>query len=244
MASLTSSARLKIKIILFVILLLNGGLWYTTHNIQPKWPGVPPVPSYKGSLMMSLSDTQFSYRLGALTLQNIGDTGGRVTPLKEYDYQALNKWFELLWALDNNSSHVPLIVAYYFGAVRDNPESIRVVIDYLAKVGDNPRGENWRWLAQAVFLAKYRLENLDLAMDLAVRLANIKLPHGELPMWARHMPAFILEAQGDKDAAIAFVEAILTTTKNLHPNEINFMLSFLEERLGVDVKKRYGLDYK
>lgn len=227
---------LRLKMALFLWLFLCAVLWFGSHLVQAKWPGVPPVPSMGGAVSMALGDRQFSYRMGALTLQTLGDDGGRVTPLKKYDYAKLAAWFGLLKKLDAVSDHVPLIAAYYFGATRE-PDQARIVANYLAEIGQNPSGEKWRWLAHAVFLARYRANDLDLALSFAEKLAALQLDHGrEMPIWARQMPVFVLTAKGEKDAARAIMAGILMTDKNLKPNEINFMKAFLTERLGVDEK--------
>ena len=227
-------APLQLKALLFLWLGLCAVLWFGSHQVQAKWPGVPPVPSEKGAVVMTLGDTQLSYRMGALTLQNLGDDGGRVTPLKNYDYTKLSAWFGLLKKLDPVSNHVPLIAAYYFGATRE-PDQALIVAKYLGEIGQDPSGEKWRWLAHAVFLARYRANDLDFALALAYKLAAMQLDRGrEMPIWARQMPVFVLTARGEKDAARAIMGGILMTDKNLKPNEINFMKGFLAERLGDD----------
>jgi hypothetical protein len=47
------------------------------------------------------------------------------------------------------------------------------------------------------------------------------------------MPAFLLNAQGDKQAARALIEEMLGSADELHPNEVNFMKGYLVEQLGV-----------
>lgn len=228
---MTARAQPFILVSLLFWLALCGALWLAGHLAQARWPGVPPVPAEKGAVAMTLGDRQMSYRLGALTLQNMGDGGGRVTPLKEYDYRALSAWFYLLRGLDSVSDHVPLIAAYYFGATRE-PEQARIVAEYLAEAGQDPSGQKWRWLAQAVFLARYRANDLPYALELANKLAALQLDHGrQMPIWARQMPAFVLTAMGEKDAARAIIAGILLTDKSLKPNEINFLKAFLVERL-------------
>ncbi len=216
---------------LFAVLALNVLLWMGSSYIRARWPGVPPVPQKESALAMTLGDGQFFYRFGAITLQNIGDTGGRITPLKEYDYTVLNDWFWLLNGLDARSDHIPLIAAFYFGATRV-PKDVAEVVDYLSVIGDSPVGEKWRWLAHAVFLVRHRMNDVELGLELAHRLAAIDNP--DMPIWARQMPAFVHAELGEKDAARAIIAGLLKTEgKRLHPNEINFMYAYLTEQLGI-----------
>lgn len=231
-------ARTKrlINVAALAILGLNILFWVASSDIYAKWDGVPPVPTRDGALMMTLSDPQFSYRFGAITLQNLGDSGGQTTPLKDYDYQRLKGWFWLLNDLDPASNHVPMLAAYYFGGSR-TPKDVAVIVDYLAAIGQNPVGNKWRWLVQAIFLARHRLYNTPLALDLAYKLAKMQPVGDTLPEWARQMPAFVLKEEGDKQAARKIVEDLLVSSRRFHPNEVNFMRSFLVEQLGADPKE-------
>ena len=233
-----SPARAKqaVNLAAIAILGLNVLFWVASSDIFAKWDGVPPVPTRDGALMMTLGDPQFSYRFGAITLQNLGDTGGQTTPLKDYNYQKLGQWFWLLDSLDPASNHVPMLAAYYFGATRA-PKDVAVLVDYLGKIGQNPYGNKWRWLVQAIFLARHRLHDLHLSLDLAYKLAKMQPIGDTLPEWAHQMPAFVLKEQGDKQAARNIVEDLLMSSQHFHPHEVNFMKSYLVEQLGVDPKE-------
>lgn len=228
--------RLYNDIFLSGALALGFIFWLGSSDLYAKWEGVPPVPTRDGAIMMALGDSEFAYRLGAITLQNLGDGGGRITPIKDYEYDKLGKWFWLLHDLDPASDHVPMLAAYYFGGTRV-PKDVRVVVDYLAGVGQNPAGSKWRWLAQAVFLARHRLNNLDLALDLAYKLSKMNLVDDTMPAWARQMPAFVLKEKGDKEDARQMVENLLYSSLHFHPNEVNFMAAYLINELGVDPKE-------
>lgn len=206
-------------------------LWQGSADMMSRWAGVPPVPSRTTAAMATLGDTQLAYRSGAITLQHLGDNGGRVTPLKEYDYAALARWFDLLDSLDPAADHVPFIAAYYFGASRV-PADISYIVGYLARVGQNPAGEKWRWLGYAAYLARHRLDDLSLALDLAYTLSRMELHDDTMPVWARQMPAFILKEQGDAASARTLIENMLAGEQKLHPNEVNFLKSYLTDQLG------------
>lgn len=235
-APVPSSSLKTVKTALFVFLALNFMLWWMSNRLQAEWTGVPPVPSKAGAAMMTLGDTQLSYRFWALALQNLGDGGGRITPLKEYDYEKLGKWFWFLHGLDPASEHVPLIAAFYFGGA-PAPEQVRVVVDYLGKVGEIPAGEKWRWLAHASYLARHRMKDLQLALDLAYRLSRMQPLHGQLPLWARQLPAFILKEQGEKESAKELIQSLLLNEKNPHPAEVAFMKAWLVEQMGVPAEE-------
>ena len=226
--------RLKAKINLFLVIAfaLNAAFWTGSSKIYARWAGVPPVPTKEGALIMGLGDAQFSFRYGAMTLQNLGDTGGQVTPLKDYDYAKLGEWFYLLHGLDPASDHVPMIAAYYFGAI-GVPRDAAVIAGYLAHVGQNPFGSKWRWLLQAVLLARHKMGDRDQALEWAYQLSKMQPIGDTLPGWARQMPAFVLADRGDLQAARQVMEGLLLSSQSFHPSEVNFMEGYLVEQLGV-----------
>lgn len=238
-----ADGMLRVKACLFLFLALTLLLWVFSNRLQAGWAGVPPVPTRQGAAMMMLGDEQFSFRFGALTLQNLGDGGGRVTPIKDYDFNKLGKWFWLLNALDPASEHVPLITAFYFGGAPD-PQQIKVVVDYLAYVGQNPAGEKWRWLAHAAYLALHKMKDPGLALDLAYKLSKMKPLSGDLPGWARQMPAFILKKQGQTESAREFIERVFVEGGVTNVNEINFMRAWLVEQAGLSKAEVEALDEK
>jgi hypothetical protein len=242
-AVLTSSGRqmkmqeklARIKLVLGFVLALNLLFWCGSRDVYERWSGVPPVPDRTGAVLMTLGDPEFSYRALALTLQNLGDVGADTTPLKDYDYHELGKWFFLLDSLDPISDHVPYIAAYYFGATKV-PKDAAVIVNYLSAVGQRPVGEKWRWLGQAVYMAQHRMYDFDLALKLAYKLA--KMPNSStFPPWAQDMPAYVMEKKGDKDAARELMENMLLTEKNMDPAEVNNLKASLIEQLGVDPKE-------
>lgn len=220
------------NLLLVLALSLNLCFWAGSSDIYAKWSGVPPAPTRNGAIMMGLGDPEFSFRLGALTLQNLGDSGGRVTPIRDYDYKGLGAWFWLLHSLDPASDHVPMLASYYFGGTRV-PADVEVVVDYLSHIGQNPAGVKWRWLVHAAFLARHRLHDTDRALDIAYALSKMQLVDDVMPLWARQMPAFLLAEKGDRQAARDITEALIISSHAFDPNEVNFMMAYLEEQLGV-----------
>ena len=92
--------------------------------------------------MGNLGDTQLAYRTAAAMLQSLGDTGGRVTPLRDYKYEDLIQWFDLAHDLDPQADFVPYIAAYYFGGLEGDPDQLRYIVNYLHKVVTRRRAIN------------------------------------------------------------------------------------------------------
>lgn len=206
---------------------MQVGFWWHTHRLRPMMEIVPEPPTLLATKALSFGDSQFLYRYYVALLQNFGDTYGRFTPLKDYDYPRLYQWFTLMDELDARSNLTASLAAYYFSQSQ-NPADTRHVIRYLEEHYDRNPEKKWWWLGQAAFLADFRLKDQELALKLAYKLA--KTP-GELPFWARQLPAFIHEKRGEYDAAFHIIEGILADYQNIPVGELNFMRYFIEERL-------------
>lgn len=212
--------------IFFVVFLLaNVAFWSHSKSIQVNWLNVPPAPELKKASMAALGDKSLAYRRNALMLQNFGDTGGRTTSLKEYDFSRLKDWFLLEDALDPHSDAVPMMAAYYYGAAKEK-EQLNHVLDYLAIVGQRPEGEKWRWLGHAVYLARDITKDHDRALELAYLLAENKSP--DLGDWARQLPVFLLQAEGDSELAYKIMLNILIdNVDTMHSTEIFYMKDYI-----------------
>ncbi len=209
----------------FLVLALQLALWVSVRDTRTSWGNVPPVPSTAAMKIQVLGDTQMAYRIAALMLQNLGNTGGYTAKFEEYDYERLMSWFERAGALDARSDMLALLAAYYFSAT-ENPAQLRLVIDYLAKAGDSAEGQKWRWLAQAVYLARFRLNDNELALFLARKLAALDNP--AMPLWTRRMPAIILSDLRQEDAAYTMMREMLRDgADKLLTSEVKVMMDYI-----------------
>lgn len=202
--------------------------WGHTRHILPNMTIVPDVPGKEVVKALSLGDEQFYFRVFALHIQNAGDTYGRFTPLKDYDYSKLAKWFELLDSLDNRSNYIPMLATYYYSQTQNVPD-VRYIVDYLVDHADGRVETKWWWLIQAMYLANHKLEDKDLAIKVGQPLIHAKT----IPLWARQFPAFIYEQKGDMEQALYVMEHVLEGVEGekLSQADFNFMKYFFEERI-------------
>jgi hypothetical protein len=215
--------------LLVLAILAELFLWLSVRETQARWANVPPIPSEAGITAFTLGDKQFAYRIVGVMLQNFGDTGGRSTAFKEYDYEELTRWMFLADSLDPVSNYAPYLAAYYFGAIPE-AEKFRPMLEYLRTVGLRSDKEKWRWLWQAVFISRFGMRDFDKALELANELAAH--PNPDIPSWARQMPAFVLTDKGDKQAALAvMVELLKTDANKMEPAEVNSILHYICDRL-------------
>ncbi len=222
-----------VSILLIAVFAVQLVLWNQTRHMKPRWFNVPPAPKVATSASLTLGDSQLAYRAYGVTFQNMGDQGGDVTPLRDLDYGELSKWFDVMDHLDPKSSFVPMLVSYYYSAT-DNKQQLDYVIEYLRKIGlrDAADHKKWRWLVNAIFLARHKQKDLDKALALSYELSNLQNQGIELPSWAKNMPSFIKMEQGDKQGAYEMTIRLLQEgAEDMHPNEVNFMVDYLCTRI-------------
>lgn len=216
--------------VLAIAVLLNLSVWFLLRDEQARWINVPPPPDREAASFSGLGDAQFSYRTIAYMLQNLGDNAGISRPLMEYDYHLLSKWLFLADTLDPRSNFIPYIAAYYFGAVQ-TPESLPPLVRYLEYAGTHNGGQDdkWRWLTQAIYLARYRLDDLDWSLEMARKLKDMDGKNGvNLPVWAKNMDVMLMNVMGEKDAAYGIMlQTLETEGKSMDQSEYLFMLDYI-----------------
>jgi hypothetical protein len=222
--------NLPLYLLFCMILMLNIALWFYSRDLRPTWGNVPPVPGIAAAERSTLGDRQLAYRTIGLSLQNLGSIGGHDQLFENYNYERLRDWFFLADKLDHNSNFIPALAAYYYGATKKLSD-LTPVIDYLEVVGQRPEPHKWRWLAHAVYLARFQQGDLNRALDLAHKMAA--LPRNDMPIWTRQMPAFVMNAMGDKQAAYALMMSILANSnvEEMDPAEVRFIRDYVCDRI-------------
>lgn len=221
----------------FLFLLLQVGTWLVLRHASPDFSIVPEPPTETTVKATSFGDEEMYFRLLAYQIQNAGDSYGRVTPLKDYDYKKLYQWWLLLDGLDSRSHFVPALAAYYYSNTQHRPD-VYYVIDYLEQHADKDPVANWWWYAQASFNANYKLKDRPRALEIAKKLARVDNP--DMPIWTRQLPAFILSDMGQLQQSAVIIEELLKEYKakgTLNEGEINFMNYYLNEQLDA-IKQR------
>ncbi len=220
-----SKSSLGLHLLFVAILLVNFSFWMQSRTVLSQWDNVPPAPGKVATAFSGLGDPEIAYRMFGYFLQNVGNTGGHYESLKKYDYDILGQWFFAAQSLDDRANYVPFLAAYYFGALDEPADKLDPVIDYLAAEGQKPYAQKWRWLAQAVYLARYKQNDLDKALRLANILASLKT---DMAPWARQMPAFIQIKMGNKQAAYEIMVRMLASEGGkLQTIEVNEMKRYI-----------------
>lgn len=217
-----------INILLFIFVIAQPLMWLKTNSHLPNLAIISDLPNKKLINVYSLGDQQMYFRYLSLDLQNSGDSFGRFTALKNYDYALLEQWLFLINGLDTKSKYLPSIAAYYYSNTQNIPDNIHVV-NFLDAYYDQDPAENWWWLAQATIIATHKLKDKELAIRLAQKLSAT---NAKMPRWAQQMHAIILAEHGEKKLALTIIKDLAERHDDYTQSEINFMNYFIKDRLG------------
>lgn len=241
----------NVLLVFFIFLVAQIVCWNTFKHVRPDFIIVPEPPSKRSTMAFSLGDDQFYFRKLAFTLQNAGDTFGRFTALKDYDYSKLQQWFFLADMLDPVSSTVPVMAGYYYSQTQFAPDT-RYVVDYLVLHAERDPAHKWWWLAQASHLANYRLDDKPLAADIAEKITAIPYADNpDIPLWARQLPAFIYEKTGEFEESLRIIDMVNqdleSSGRQLSDGELNFLRHFVINRIErpkAAFIEKYGADFQ
>lgn len=183
-----------IKRFFWLFFTINFIVWFFfTKNIRPDLTITPTPPGKHLLKLFSMGDDIFVYRHFGYKIQMAGDDYGTTTPLRDYSYDKLQKWFLLLNEFDNKSEFIPSLAGLYFSNSQ-NPMDNTYIVDYLLEfVKINP-SKNWRWATTSLYLANTKLhdkERIKIATELLLNANS-----NDVPLWARSLGIFIME---DKD---------------------------------------------
>lgn len=187
-------------------------------------PAAPPAAVLE---IAALGEPGVLARLLMLWLQAFDDQPGMSVPFRALDYTRLEDWLARLLALDAGFQYPLLAATRVYGEVAD-PARQRRMIAFVRRAYAADPARRWPWLAHAVYLARHRLDDLDLALSLARELAAAP-PGAPLPSWARQMHIFVLADMGELESAKVLLGGLLDSGEIDDPHERWFLSRRLDE---------------
>ena len=228
-----SSAVLGSIRLLLPFALVAQLLWHTTlPEPQAAVGELPPAPPGKLLDVFAFGERVAFAKLLMLWLQAFDQQAGVSVPFARLDYAQLEQWLDRILALDPLAQYPLLAASRVYGEVADPARQRRMLAFVEHAFLDDP-ARRWQWLAHAVYVAKHRLHDADLALRYATLLATATTPD-MAPSWARQMHIFVLEDMGASEAAKVLLGALLASGEVTDPAELRFLLQRLEAMSGSD----------
>lgn len=221
-----SDVPLAVWVLLFAVLAVQ--LSWANFRPQPvaEAADLPPPPDTAVLKLMSLGDHVAMSRFLSLWLQTFDNQPGVSIPFRELDYPRVTAWLERVLELDR-SSYYPLLSASRVYAEVADPERQQIMLEFVANKFMEAPNERWQWLAHAVFIAKHRLEDLELALRYAEMLAS-HATADHVPHWARQMHIYTLEDMGELESAMVLLGGLIDSGAIDDPHELQFLQRRLE----------------
>jgi hypothetical protein len=166
------------------------------------------------------SEQLFGYLL-AIRLQLHDNQGGRHFNYKLMDYRLLIDWLDRVTEISPGTEYPMLLASRVYSSTGD-PEQLRQILGFIERRFDDNPQLYWRRLAEATVIAKYKLQDLELALAMAEKLAQ-QPARIDMPNWARDFQFLLLAELNELESAIAMVLALLQTEAVNDPDERRFL---------------------
>ena len=212
-------------LLLFFCLQVAYHSFNTQHATRIEELSTPP-DSQQLSLM-GLSDNIFSAKIFMLWLQAFDNQPGISIPFKDLNYPKVIEWLSMIQSLDENASYPLLAASRIYSKVPDDDKK-RLMLDFVQQQYLKDPNHRWRWMAHCVYVAKYELEDLQLALEYA-RLLRENTEHSVAPSWATQMELFILEDLDQLESAKILIGGFLESGEIVDERELNFLYQRLDE---------------
>lgn len=150
---------------------------------------------------LAFGDDQFLFRALGLWLQDVGDGGGRLRPLRDYDYDRVVGWLQALDGLDDRAEYAHVLAARYFGAVTE-PSRVAKIAEYFGHLSAADPPRYWPWLLWAAGKVRRLSGETDLAARLAHDIVSLRSTP-DVPDWLPLVAIPLFRVAGDEAAARA-----------------------------------------
>jgi hypothetical protein len=221
------------------LLLMSLVTQVALHYHQPAVPAraeqMPRPPRIDIVRAMSFGEDIVAAKLAMLWLQSFDNQPGISIPLAALDYTKVVEWLALILALDPNA-HYPLLAASRIYAEVPDVDKQRAMLEFVEREFRRDPDARWPWMAHAVYIAKHRIGDIELALRYARTLSRYATG-AAVPNWAKQMDIFVLEDMGELESAKVLLGGLLDSGRITDPHERWFLsrrLADLEARLGAD----------
>ena len=166
------------------------------------------------------SDQLLSYLL-LLKVQLHDNQKGQHRNYANINYQTLGHWLLTLYQLNPRSDYPGFLASRVYSNVSDKTR-VRQMVDIIDALFQRNPEQHWRRMTEACLLAKHKLQDLSLALELANKIANLPVTV-RLPFWARDMKLVLLDELGEDESARLLISSLLQSNEIKDPDERRFL---------------------
>ena len=165
--------------------------------------------------------------LTMLWLQAFDNQPGISIPFRQLDYNKVIQWLSLVLELDPAGQYPLLMASRVYGEVADNSRK-KLMLEFVYNRFFEDPNRRWPSLAHAVFVAKYKLKDFQLAFKYADALAE-NVTAKNVPFWVKEMHIYVLEDMGELESAKVLIGGLLESGSIEDEHEIRFLQDRLQQ---------------
>lgn len=222
-----SFVPISVTTILVVSLLLQVFWHHFFTELQINKNYLPKATRSEYLKLLSMDDSITASKFTMLWLQAFDNQPGISLSLKELNYERVISWLDLVLELDSKTRY-PLLAAIRFYAEVQDEFKQRQMIRFVSDKFIEKPNERWASMAHAVYMAKHRIKDTELALEVA-KLIRQHAKKDNVPYWAKQMEIFILEDMGELESAMVLIGGLLESGELNDAHQRRFLGQRLEE---------------
>lgn len=213
---------------LLVFSLLLQIVWHrysvtTQINREP----LSSAPSHQQLAIAALGEPEVLAKILMLWVQSLDNQPGISLALKDFNYDHLIDWLQVINQLDIRSEYTLFSATHFYTSVAE-PEKQRKILHFIEQQFKQNPNHYWRWLAHASIIARHRLHDNELALRYA-QLLRKQVTSPYVPHWAKQLELVILEENGEYESIKLLIGGLLSEGKITDPHELLYLNQFLEQ---------------
>ena len=189
---------------------------------------LPNPPDTRLLRLSGLGEPDALAKILMLWLQAFDNQPGVSIPFARLDYARVINWLDALLALDNRFQYPLLSASRVYTETPDNARK-RQMLEFVHRRFLEDPGRCWPWMAHGVYVAKHRVNDLQLALKYANAL-RLNVDSAAAPPWVTQMEIFVLEDLGEIESARIIIGGLLASDRlATNDNELRFLKNRLAE---------------
>ena len=228
-----STVPLPVLAVFIISLVIQVSWSYTQPAAFASPEALPDVPDIRLLRLSSLGEPDALAKILMLWLQAFDNQPGVSIPFARLDYTRVINWLDALLNLDSRFQY-PLLSASRVYTETPDDAGRRQMLEIVHRRFLEDPDRRWPWLAHAVYVAKHRIRDLQLALKYANALRR-HVSSGAAPPWVAQMEIYVLEDLGEIESARIIIGGLLASGKLAgNDNELRFLkdkLADLEQEI-------------
>ena len=230
-----STVPLPVLAVLLASLVIQVCWSYTRPWAAATAEALPNAPDTRLLHLYGLGEPDALAKVLMLWLQAFDNQPGVSIPFARLDYARVVNWLDALLDLDSRFQY-PLLSASRVYTETPDVAGKRQMLEFVHRRFREDPERRWPWMAHAVYVAKHRIKDLQLALKYANAL-RLNVSSDTAPPWVTQMEIFVLEDQGEIESARIIIGGLLASGRLAgNDNELRFLknrLALLEQEISL-----------